>query len=892
MPSSDHCEWDSHFDLTVCRAWTAQCMRWTLRQYIMPLPKAHAFADTAYSYHITGKAPLLQSRARSMATRLQAPPPRPGPSDTKSRQLRRLESKRNVFVRIARHAHKSMTKRQELLSFTRPFADSRPARVALGLHARLQVFTTGPYFVNFFLFAIVVNSVLLAMEHANMSESLRQTLETANVVFTWLFTVEFVLLLASYGVVHFFASLSRSFDAAVVLVSLIEVLSASGKSGVSALRSLKTFRVLKSLRVLRVVRAFKYLRALSMISEVLGNSVTSFSAIGMLLALFLLVFAIIGLQIYGQADLDIGFPNFHTFFGSLVIVFQVCPGILPVIMTVGYQACSCQASAQASRHVQVMTSEDWQTLMMSTIRATDSSAVFFFLVWILVSRYVFLMLFLAVAMEAFERSYQEMEPELSKIDVAPVVDVDIAPAKDPDEAQRTLFASMAAAFNSEAEFRKSVILSAGHGMLHGQAALRASHDATGAAEEGPVQGAAVGPALTQVPGLDLSRVAVAPGGRVADPHSSGAGLQEHELTSSRSGSASRSTRERRTDSSGFAEFGYAGPVAESHRDDSMTLHEADEQAIDAWLAPSAGAAADSSLGCQKTPPPSFPGHDEAANSGLPPESQGGFLHRLMQGDVALSPGGAHSQASRGDATPRLHTSLGGHEAEQLPGVGASSSSMRVPGLHAAGHAPQQTAASGGLKIAGTRSSSEHPEFLGPLENQYDSRSVAGARDATGSDTVLGASGKGEALGCTEELLDEGGHRSTGGTALGQAGADDVTAHAVRKVLVGHALDDPGANDHNQSAAATVSRTEAVAALVPLAMLPVPDIAHEGSYADGPVRLESLLTASPPVRFGLRLGSSWHVTAQIPVSVPACIPIIVCCDCECKSQWCLAKSKCY
>lgn len=538
-----------------------------------------------------------------------------------------------------------------------------------------------------------------------------------------------------------------------------------------------------------------------------------------------------------------------------------------------------------------MTSEDWQTLMMSTVRATDSSAVFFFLVWILVSRYVFLMLFLAVAMEAFERSYQEMEPELSKTDVAPVVDVDISPAKDPDEAQRTLFASMAAAFNSEAEFRKSVILSAGHGTLHGQAALLASHDATGAAEGSPVQGASVGPSLTQVPGLDLSRVAVAPGGRVADPHAAGAGLQEHELMSSRSGSASRTTRERTTDSSGFAEFGYAGPVGESHRYDSMTLHETDERAIDAWLAPSS-AAADVPLGCQRTPAPSFPGHDEAVNSGLPPESQGGFLHRLMQGDVVLLPGGVHPQASR-DATPRLRTSLGGREAEQLPGVGASSSSMLVPGLHAVGHAPQQTAAFGGLNIAGTRSSSEHPAFLGPLESQNDSRSVAGARDAAGSDTVLGASGDGEPLSCTEAPFDDGGNRSTGGAALGQAGADDVTAHAVRKVVVGHVLDDPGANDRDRTAAAPVGRTEAVEALAPLAMLPVPDIAHEGSFADEPVRLESLLTASPPVRFSLRLGSSWHVTAQpIPVSVPASVPVIVCCGCECKSQWCLARSKCY
>lgn len=264
------------------------------------------------------------SRDTDMLPRVQAPPLPPVPAVI----FEQTRPKQNVFMRIARSARKGVERSQNTSQMMQSFSLSRPGRTMVALHDRLQEFTSGPYFVNFFLLAIIVNSVLLAMEHANMTPSLRQSLESANVVFTWLFTVEFVLLLASHGVIHFFSSLSRSFDAAVVLVSLVEVLSASGKSGVSALRSLKTFRVLKSLRVLRVVRAFKYLRALSMITEVLGNSVASFSAIGMLLALFVLVFAIIGLHVYGHADLDIGFPNFHTFLGSLVIVFQVRRGCL------------------------------------------------------------------------------------------------------------------------------------------------------------------------------------------------------------------------------------------------------------------------------------------------------------------------------------------------------------------------------------------------------------------------------------------------------------------------------------------------------------------------------------------------------------------------------------
>lgn len=67
----------------------------------------------------------------------------------------------------------------------------------------------------------------------------------------------------------------------------------------------------------------RYLKALTTLSEVINNSVGAFSAIAMLLVIFMMVFAIIGLQVFGQAELDIDFPNFHSFFNSLVLVFQV-----------------------------------------------------------------------------------------------------------------------------------------------------------------------------------------------------------------------------------------------------------------------------------------------------------------------------------------------------------------------------------------------------------------------------------------------------------------------------------------------------------------------------------------------------------------------------------------
>lgn len=190
--------------------------------------------------------------------------------------------------------------------------------------AWLHTMIESPYLANFFLLAIIVNSVLLGMESADMSLQQARNLELANVFFTWLFAVEFGMRLLALGVQGYFGSLANSFDAVVVIISMVELLALRSKSSISALRSLKTFRVLKSFRVLR---ASKYLRALSIITEVLGDSVPAFTAIFTLISLFLIVFAIIGLHVYGTAQLDIGFPNFHTFFGSLVLVFQVC--ILP-----------------------------------------------------------------------------------------------------------------------------------------------------------------------------------------------------------------------------------------------------------------------------------------------------------------------------------------------------------------------------------------------------------------------------------------------------------------------------------------------------------------------------------------------------------------------------------
>jgi hypothetical protein len=126
------------------------------------------------------------------------------------------------------------------------------------------------------------------------------------------------------GIARYFSDGFNIFDLIVVIISQVEIILVNAqKSKMSGLRSLKVLRVLKSFRVLRVFKMFRYLDSLRKIGEVLINSMSSFVSIGLLTLLFNIVFSIMGLHMYGQYTPDIGYPNFHTFLDSCVLVFQV-----------------------------------------------------------------------------------------------------------------------------------------------------------------------------------------------------------------------------------------------------------------------------------------------------------------------------------------------------------------------------------------------------------------------------------------------------------------------------------------------------------------------------------------------------------------------------------------
>ena len=65
------------------------------------------------------------------------------------------------------------------------------------------------------------------------------------------------------------------------------------------------------------------LQSLRKITQVLLDSAASFLAIASLILLFMIVFAIIGLHVYGGTQQGDEYPNFNTFLLSVTTMFQV-----------------------------------------------------------------------------------------------------------------------------------------------------------------------------------------------------------------------------------------------------------------------------------------------------------------------------------------------------------------------------------------------------------------------------------------------------------------------------------------------------------------------------------------------------------------------------------------
>nr|XP_042698404.1 voltage-dependent L-type calcium channel subunit alpha-1S [Chrysemys picta bellii] len=172
---------------------------------------------------------------------------------------------------------------------------------------------------------ISLNTLSIASEHHWQPEWLTRVQDSANRVLLALFAAEMLLKMYALGLRQYFMSLFNRFDCFVVCVGILEIIlveiNVMSPLGIS---------VLRCIRLLRIFKITRYWTSLSNLVASLLNSVRSIASLLLLLFLFIIIFSLLGMQLFGGKfdfeDMEVRRSTFDNFPQALISVFQILTG--------------------------------------------------------------------------------------------------------------------------------------------------------------------------------------------------------------------------------------------------------------------------------------------------------------------------------------------------------------------------------------------------------------------------------------------------------------------------------------------------------------------------------------------------------------------------------------
>ncbi|KAM9212078.1 voltage-dependent L-type calcium channel subunit alpha-1S [Dugong dugon] len=221
---------------------------------------------------------------------------------------------------------------------------------------------------------VALNTLSIASEHHNQPLYLTYLQDVANRVLLALFTIEMLMKMYGLGLHQYFMSIFNRFDCFVVCSGILEILLV--ESGTMTPLGIS---VLRCIRLLRLFKITKYWTSLSNLVASLLNSIRSIASLLLLLFLFITIFALLGMQLFGGRydfeDTEVRRSNFDNFPQALISVFQV------------------------------LTGEDWTSMMYNGIMAYGGPSYpgmlvsIYFIILFVCGNYILLNVFLAIAVD-------------------------------------------------------------------------------------------------------------------------------------------------------------------------------------------------------------------------------------------------------------------------------------------------------------------------------------------------------------------------------------------------------------------------------------------------------------------------------------------------------------
>ncbi|XP_052425512.1 voltage-dependent L-type calcium channel subunit alpha-1D-like isoform X5 [Carassius gibelio] len=221
---------------------------------------------------------------------------------------------------------------------------------------------------------VFLNTLTISSEHDNQPLWLTQVQDVANKVLLALFTCEMLVKMYSLGLQAYFVSLFNRFDCFVVCGGITETILVELE--IMSPLGISVFRCVRLLRIFKVTRHWA---SLSNLVASLLNSMKSIASLLLLLFLFILIFSLLGMQVFGGKfnfdETQTKRSTFDNFPQALLTVFQI------------------------------LTGEDWNAVMYDGIMAyggPSSSGMIvciYFIILFICGNYILLNVFLAIAVD-------------------------------------------------------------------------------------------------------------------------------------------------------------------------------------------------------------------------------------------------------------------------------------------------------------------------------------------------------------------------------------------------------------------------------------------------------------------------------------------------------------
>uniref|UniRef100_G3TVK8 Sodium channel protein n=1 Tax=Loxodonta africana TaxID=9785 RepID=G3TVK8_LOXAF len=247
---------------------------------------------------------------------------------------------------------------------------------------------------------IVLNMISMMVESEDQSDDVESTLETLNLAFVAIFTVECLIKIFALRQ-YYFTNGWNLFDCVVVVLSIVSTMISYLKSKQNIPFPPTLFRIVRLARIGRILRLVRAARGIRTLLFALMMSLPSLFNIGLLLFLVMFIYAIFGMKYFSEVKQESGIDdmfNFQTFVSSMLCLFQIT------------------------------TSAGWDTLLNPMLKTNDpcdfslencylpAIAIAYFVSYIIISFLIVVNMYIAVILENFNTATEESEDPLSEDD--------------------------------------------------------------------------------------------------------------------------------------------------------------------------------------------------------------------------------------------------------------------------------------------------------------------------------------------------------------------------------------------------------------------------------------------------------------------------------------------